>query len=110
MLNTLKVSKGSEIFIPKMPSIHILDLIKIINEDIGVKITGIRPGEKIHESLCSIDEATNLYENKESFLIYSQGDVTKKKIGKKVKNSFSYTSNSKLTLNINKIKNIIKKI
>lgn len=110
VLNTLKISKGNEIFIPKMPSIHILDLIKIINKDIGVKITGVRPGEKIHESLCSIDESINLYENKNSFLIYPQDNAIKKKIGKKVKDSFSYTSNSKSTLDINKIKSIIKKI
>ncbi len=110
VLNTLKISAGNEIFIPKMPSIHILDLIKIINKNIGIKITGVRPGEKIHESLCSIDESINLHESKDFFLIYPQGNVIKKKIGNKVKNSFSYTSNSKLTLNVNKIKSIIKKI
>ena len=58
--------KRGEIFIPKMSSILISDLIKILNPKAKIKIIGIRPGEKIHETLCSKDESNYLYENKPS--------------------------------------------
>lgn len=55
---------GREIFIPKIPSIKIVDLAKAINENAGhineyCKVTGIRPGEKIHECLLTEDESRN---------------------------------------------------
>ena len=43
---------GGEIFIPKMPSIKILDLVKSLGSNVKHHIIGIRPGEKIHETLC----------------------------------------------------------
>ena len=108
-LNFLQISKGEEIFIPKMNSIRILDLIKIVSKKAKIKITGIRPGEKIHESLCSNEEAKNLYENKEFYTIYPD-DIPKNKIrGRKVKENFSYSSDQKSRININKIHQIIKK-
>ena len=110
VLNMLKISNGGEIFIPKMPSIHILDLIKIINKKIDVKITGIRPGEKIHETLFSVDESRDLHESKDFYTINSPNLELRKKIGKKIKKTFSYTSDSHANLDIGKIKNIIKNI
>ena len=44
-----------EIFIPKMPSIKILDLVKSLGSNVKHHIIGIRPGEKIHETLCPSD-------------------------------------------------------
>ena len=43
---------GGEIFVPKMPSIKIVDLAKSVSSKIKLKIIGKRPGEKLHETLC----------------------------------------------------------
>jgi UDP-N-acetylglucosamine 4,6-dehydratase len=105
VIESLKRQSGGEIFIPKMPSIYIRDLIKIIDKNIGLFITGIRNGEKINEVLCSSDEAINLYDNKNYFILYPP--YHNKKIGKKVSKDFIYSSNSKKFLNFEKIKRII---
>ncbi|MBF0566012.1 MAG: UDP-N-acetylglucosamine 4,6-dehydratase (inverting) [Nitrospirae bacterium] len=55
--NALVESIGGEVFVPKMPSMKVVDLIKAICEDCRVKIVGARPGEKIHETLVSTDES-----------------------------------------------------
>ena len=51
-----ELMKGGEIFIPKIPSMKIIDLAHTINNKMGIKEIGIRPGEKIHESLISAEE------------------------------------------------------
>ncbi len=51
ILNCTYKMIGAEIFIPKLLSYNILQLVKIINGDNNIKIIGIRPGEKLHESL-----------------------------------------------------------
>lgn len=61
--------KGGEIFVPKIPSIKIVDLAKAIAPDAKIAITGIRPGEKIHESLISKDEARHTIEFRHHFII-----------------------------------------
>ena len=43
---------GGEIFIPKIPSMRIIDLAKAMAPDLKIKIIGIRPGEKLHEIMC----------------------------------------------------------
>ena len=49
----LKHQKGGEIFVPKLPSIKIVDICKTLNKNKAIKFIGIRPGEKIHEELIS---------------------------------------------------------
>ena len=48
---------GGEIFVPKLPSIRIPDLATSLAPDLEQKIIGIRPGEKIHETMCPSDSA-----------------------------------------------------
>ena len=59
--------KGGEILIPKIPSIRIVDLAKSLDDRVRIKVIGIRPGEKIHESLCSSEESDYLLEFKDHF-------------------------------------------
>lgn len=47
--------KGGEIFVPKIPSVRLVDLAKAYAPDLAVKIIGIRPGEKLHEVMCPGD-------------------------------------------------------
>ena len=69
MINSLKNMKGKEIFVPKIPSIKITDLVKAINPKLKMKIIGIRPGEKIHEVMCPQESSHLTLEFKE-FLYY----------------------------------------
>ena len=57
VLKALEESEGGEVFVPKIPSMSIIDVAKAINPDFRFKIIGIRPGEKVHETLISEDEA-----------------------------------------------------
>lgn len=59
---------GGEIFIPKISSIRIIELANIIAPKINKKIIGIRPGEKIHETLIT-EEENNVYEYKYGYII-----------------------------------------
>lgn len=103
VLNSLGNSIGGEIFIPKMNSIFIRDLIKILSPKANFKTIGIRDGEKIHELLFSENERDSVYEYKDKFIIYP-GFVNKKKIkGKKTK-LLKYESSKKNFLNTDKIR------
>lgn len=56
VLKALEESEGGEVFVPKIPSMRIIDVAKAINPSCRFKTVGIRPGEKIHETLISADE------------------------------------------------------
>jgi len=64
-----KTMQGGEVFVPKIPSMKITDLAKAINPGAEFEIIGIRPGEKLHETLISVDESYNTIEFKEYFII-----------------------------------------
>jgi UDP-N-acetylglucosamine 4,6-dehydratase (inverting) len=60
VIKSLQEAEGGEIFIPKIPSMKIVDLARAIEPNCTFKYMGIRPGEKLHESLISYDEARNV--------------------------------------------------
>ena len=104
-----------EILIPKIPSFRIIDLISAITSKNDYKITGIRPGEKIHEELINSYEAKNTIELKDFYMILPTNEIKKinkyckKYSAKKVEESFSYTSaNNKHYLNSKNLKKLIK--
>ena len=103
VLSCLTRTKGGEIFIPKMNSIKIFELIKLLDIKAKIKIVGIRPGEKMHESLFSIDESRSVNQDKDSFIIYSENLSFTSKYGKKLKNDVEYSSSNKNVLNVKKI-------
>lgn len=57
VLKNFKRMSGGEVYVPKIPSIRIIDLAKAMVPDIPIKITGIRPGEKLHEVMCPHDDS-----------------------------------------------------
>jgi UDP-N-acetylglucosamine 4,6-dehydratase/5-epimerase len=57
VLQSLRRMQGGEIFVPKIPSVRIVDLVEAMCRDIGHEIIGIRPGEKLHEVMCPSDDA-----------------------------------------------------
>jgi UDP-N-acetylglucosamine 4,6-dehydratase (inverting) len=72
VLRALKEAEGGEIFVPKIRSTRIVDLVRAIEPDCTFKYTGIRPGEKLHESLISYDEARNVKEFNGIYVILPQ--------------------------------------
>jgi UDP-N-acetylglucosamine 4,6-dehydratase/5-epimerase len=60
---------GGEVFVPKIPSMSMMDLARVIAPDAQIKITGIRPGEKLHEVLISEDEARTTVETADMFVV-----------------------------------------
>ena len=118
VLNCLELMKGGEIFVPKIPSAKIIDICKALNKDIKLKVIGIRPGEKIHEVLCSKEMSSYTLEFKKYFiikpnLILFDGNINysiskKGEKGKKVKENFEYSSeNNKNSMSIDYIKKLL---
>ena len=110
---------GGEIFIPKMPSIKIMDIAKALNPNIKFKIIGLRPGEKLHEALCATESSHLTYQFKKSFLIIPSvplpsrcnfKKIIKKYNGKIVKKDFEYVSNKNNFVKTNELKKILNKI
>lgn len=71
VLQSLEVMGGGEIFVPKIPSMKIVDLAAVIAPGCGLETVGIRPGEKIHEVLVSEDDARTTVEMDDRLVIQS---------------------------------------
>lgn len=69
VLDSLKTMHGGETFVPKIPSMSIMDLVEAIAPDCEVEIMGIRPGEKLHEVLVSPDESWHTLEFADRFIV-----------------------------------------
>lgn len=90
VLTSLKQMYGGEIFVPKIPSMKITDLAKAVAPNAKIKEVGIRPGEKLHEILLSVDDARHTIELKDRYVTYPdviQGKRLKIK-GKNLAESF----------------------
>src|SRR5207247_2101068 len=72
VIQCLDAMEGGEIFVPKIPSMHILELVKAIAPECEIRYTGIRPGEKVHELLVSEDESRGALEHETFYLIPPQ--------------------------------------
>jgi len=62
--------QGGEIFVPKSPSIRVVDLAEALAPDIPTHVIGIRPGEKLHEVMCPGDEAHLTIEYPDHFVMH----------------------------------------
>ncbi|MGE4554298.1 MAG: UDP-N-acetylglucosamine 4,6-dehydratase (inverting) [Desulfovibrionaceae bacterium] len=69
VLNCLQAMVGGELFVPKLPSMNIMDLARAMGPDCRIETVGIRPGEKLHEVMIPRDEARNTVEFDDHFVI-----------------------------------------
>ena len=96
VLNCLRQMVGGELFVPKLPSMNILDLAKAIAPDCKIKIVGIRPGEKLHEVMVPIDDARKTIEFEKHYIIQPEFKYFAKRFknsgGKPVPEDFEYNS------------------
>ena len=120
VLNAAEMAKGGEIFIFKMPALRINDLAETMIEELApkyghnpneikIKISGKRPGEKFHEGLMTEDEAENAYENEEMFVVLPQQNLgITSKISYELHNSFKKASKKEYTSNDEDVKLLTK--
>ena len=66
---------GSEIFVPKIPSYKLIDLVYAFSSRPKIDIIGIRPGEKIHEEMISLFDSPNTIDCKNFFVIYPSQEM-----------------------------------
>lgn len=72
VLSNLAIMQGGEIFVPKIPSMKIIDIIKALApKNVKTKVIGIRPGEKLHECMITQDESRNLLELDDRYILSS---------------------------------------
>jgi FlaA1/EpsC-like NDP-sugar epimerase len=106
---------GGEIFVPKIPSYKLIDLVKAFSNNPKIKIIGIRAGEKIHEEMITKYDSCNTIDCKNFYVIYSNQKEKNAGLlrlkGKACPINFSYSSDkNKDFLNIVQLKSLIKKI
>ncbi|MGE7999179.1 UDP-N-acetylglucosamine 4,6-dehydratase (inverting) [Lysinibacillus sp. NPDC093190] len=97
VLDNLERMHGGEIFVPKIPSMKVIDLAKAIAPECNIEIVGIRPGEKLHEAMIMEDDARHTVEFDDYYIIQPEFPWWSKKFaegGKILPDGFSYTSDN----------------
>jgi UDP-N-acetylglucosamine 4,6-dehydratase len=102
VINSFSRMQGGEIFVPKIPSMRVIDLVKSLGNNIDHEIIGIRPGEKLHEVMCPKDDAHRTIEFHDHHVIMPAINFHNKidffvnclnEKGKSVEDCFEYSSN-----------------
>ena len=104
VLKSFEKMHGGEIFVPKLPSVKILDIAKAYAPKMEIQEVGIRPGEKVHETMCPSDDSHLTLEFKDHYVIkpsinffdddYDYQTNLKDEKGTYVKQGFEYNSGS----------------
>ena len=72
VLSSLEHMKGGEIFVPKLPSMRMTDLARVMAPGVEHREVGIRPGEKLHEVMVPVDDGRNTIELEDRYIIQPQ--------------------------------------
>jgi len=114
VINCIERMKGGEVFIPKIPSMKVIDLADTIAPEAKKEIIGIRPGEKINEILLTEEEARHAREFDNFFIIepeYSFWNQNNFKEGRPLPDGFRFTSDSNSSwLTKEELKKMIKEL
>ncbi len=104
VLKNFERMQGGEIFVPKIPSMYITDLAEALAPDLPHRIVGMRPGEKLYETMCPSDDSHLTYEFEDFYVIAPGADLSGEnkdysttvlgETGSLVASGFSYDSNS----------------
>jgi len=105
--------QGGELYVKKIPSMHMPELAEAIAPDLKTVEVGIRPGEKIHEQMITKEDAPNTIEYNDYYIILPQIDLKnieyKYPNAKKVAPDFEYHSgNNTQWLSVDDMRNLIK--
>lgn len=111
VMDCINKMKGGETFVPKIPSMKLIDMAEAVAPDCEKNIIGIRPGEKIHEILITEDEARHSLEFDNYYVIYPEYNFwqeIKSENGKILKEGFRYSSdNNDNWINTKQLKELI---
>jgi UDP-N-acetylglucosamine 4,6-dehydratase len=112
VIRCVEEMQGGEVFVPKIPSTRIVDLAKVIAPEAEYEVTGIRPGEKLHEVLIHEDEARSTVELDDMFVVQPTGSLwfghDWQKRGKSLPDGYRYASdNNPVWLSTEQIKEIV---
>jgi UDP-N-acetylglucosamine 4,6-dehydratase len=97
VITCIEQMHGGEIFVPKIPSMRLLDLAESIAPGCEIETVGIRPGEKLHEVLVSEDEARNTVEMEDRYVIQPSHSWWRRENwsnGKHLPDGFRYASDT----------------
>ncbi len=98
VLHALEHLTGGEIFIPKTPSMRVVDLADAMAPDLPHEIIGIRPGEKLHEVLLTPDEARHSIDIGDAYVVLPEhpwwSNDSRWVDGKPLEEDFGYASNT----------------
>jgi UDP-N-acetylglucosamine 4,6-dehydratase len=113
VLSCLDLMVGGELFVPKLPSMNIMDLAKIIAPECKIEIIGIRPGEKLHEVMIPKDDARRTMDFGSYFVVQPDFRFFARRFdntgGKPIPENFEYNSETNdRWLTIAELKKIIK--
>ena len=97
VISCLDMMAGAEIFVPKIPSMKIVDIVKFMDASAEIDVIGIRPGEKLHETMISVDDARDTIELTDRYIILPPrlnpyGDRKSYGGGRPVEEGFVYSS------------------
>lgn len=97
VLSSFELMKGGEIFVPKIPSMKVVDLANAVAPELPQKVVGIRPGEKLHEVMVTADDARNTVDLGDRYAIlpayhYWTADEQLHTGAKPVAEDFAYSS------------------
>jgi len=114
VLKVLEIAKKGELFVPKIPTMKITDLATAIAPECKQEVVGIRPGEKIHETLIGEDEGRNTTEYNDCYVIrqneYRQ-NLSNDNGGRRCSEGFYYTSdNNANVMTIEELRETLKRI
>jgi UDP-N-acetylglucosamine 4,6-dehydratase len=95
VIRSIELMEGGEVFVPKIPSMRVIDLADAVAPGAKVEVIGIRPGEKLHEALISDDEARTGVELDDMYVLHAGADgVARWHEGKPLPEGFRYTSDT----------------
>jgi UDP-N-acetylglucosamine 4,6-dehydratase len=111
-IRCIQQMQGGEVFVPKIPSMRVIDLAKTLVPEAEIQFIGIRPGEKLHEVLISEDEARHTLELEDMFVVEPAEPMwfghSWRSQGKALPDGYSYTSNTNAEwLNAKQIESLI---
>jgi len=92
VLRAFELACGGEIFVPKIPSMKITDLAEAIAPGMATTVTGIRPGEKIHESMITTEDSRSTMDIGDYYVIKPEVCLYKGPEGTPVSEGFEYNS------------------
>ena len=115
VIKALEEAKGGETFISKIPSFKITDLAQAMLPGCEMPEVGIRPGEKLHEIMVTVEDSFTTYEYDKHFIVYPQTKFNERQMfeptGKLVPEGFSYSSgNNTEWLSVEQIKELLKEV